>query len=148
MITVAIVTRRLKEGKTYDDFRKAWYHKTGFGTSSKLYTMLSVNDPREITVIGFVELSVEEALAKLEIDVTERLENSLDDIIEPKIERKFGILISEDDFSSEGTVKYQQASLSGRNTNFNEIYSDMSKISDAISIASKKRDRLKGNKRV
>ena len=27
MITVAIVTRRLKEGKTYEDFRKAWYHK-------------------------------------------------------------------------------------------------------------------------
>ena len=31
MITVAIVTRRLKEGKTYEDFRKAWYHTIGFG---------------------------------------------------------------------------------------------------------------------
>ena len=26
MITVAVVTRRLKEGKTYEDFLKAWHH--------------------------------------------------------------------------------------------------------------------------
>jgi hypothetical protein len=29
MITVAIITLRLKEGKTYEDFRRAWYHTVG-----------------------------------------------------------------------------------------------------------------------
>ena len=33
--TVAILTRRLREGKSYDDFRKAWYHTTGFGVEGK-----------------------------------------------------------------------------------------------------------------
>ncbi len=41
MMVVSIIKRRLKEGKTYDDFRKAWYHTTGFGTTSKLYTMIN-----------------------------------------------------------------------------------------------------------
>lgn len=100
MITVAIITRRLKEGKTYEDFRKAWFHTVGFGTSSKLYTMISVFDPREIIVIGFVETNCEELLDKLRIDVKERLDHSLDDIIEPEIGRKFGVLIAEDDFSA------------------------------------------------
>ena len=98
MITVSIVTRRLKEGKTYEDFRNAWYHTVGFGASSKLYTMLNAHDPREIIVIGFVEAELDECQAKLDIDVKERPNNPLDDVIEPEIGRKFGILISEDDF--------------------------------------------------
>ncbi len=28
---VSIITRRLEDGKTYEDFRKAWYHTIGFG---------------------------------------------------------------------------------------------------------------------
>ncbi|MDY9923200.1 hypothetical protein [Methanobacterium sp.] len=42
--TVAIVTRRLKEGKTYDDFRKEWYHTIGFGASNKMYTIVNTFD--------------------------------------------------------------------------------------------------------
>ncbi len=60
MITVAIVTRRLKDGKTYEDFRKAWFHTVGFGSSSKLFTLISATDAREITVIGFVETELAE----------------------------------------------------------------------------------------
>ncbi len=33
--TVSILTRKLREGKTYDDFRKAWFHTTGFGVKGK-----------------------------------------------------------------------------------------------------------------
>lgn len=49
MIQVAIVKRRLKEGKMYDDFRKAWYHTTGFGTNNQMLTVLNAANPREIT---------------------------------------------------------------------------------------------------
>jgi hypothetical protein len=38
MMWISILMRRLKEGKTYEDFRKAWYHTVGFGTPCKLYS--------------------------------------------------------------------------------------------------------------
>jgi hypothetical protein len=88
-----------KEGKTYDDFRKAWCHTVGFGTSSKLYTVISANDPREIIVIGIVEVSLKSAPSTFRTDVKQRLDHSLDDVIEPGIGRQFGILVSEDYFS-------------------------------------------------
>ncbi|WP_424354944.1 ROK family protein [Methanobacterium sp. MBAC-LM] len=145
MITVSIITRRLKEGKTYEDFRKAWYHTVGFGTSSKLYTALNVNDPREIIVMGFVESEMEEFLEGLEIDVKERLENPLHDVIEPEIGRKFGMIISEDDFSDEGVIEYKEPSINGKETDINAVYDDIAQVAELISKASAKRDRLKGN---
>ena len=65
MIQVAILTRRLKEGKTYEDFRKAWYHTGGFGTGNKMYTVINVFDPREILVIGFTETTLEQFESEL-----------------------------------------------------------------------------------
>ncbi|GAB6286612.1 MAG: hypothetical protein STSR0009_28140 [Methanoregula sp.] len=85
MITVAIVTRKLKEGKTYEDFRKAWYHTVGFGMLTKMFTAVNAADPREIIVIGFVETTLDQFQTGLEIDVKERLTHSLDDVIEPEI---------------------------------------------------------------
>jgi hypothetical protein len=52
MMWISILTRRLREGKTYEDFRKAWYHTVGFGTSCKLYTAINVLDQREIIVMA------------------------------------------------------------------------------------------------
>jgi len=78
MITVSIITRRLREGKTYEDFRRAWYHSVGFGTSSKLYTAINVFDEREIIVIGFLEVKPgQDPMKILQIDVKERLDNPL-----------------------------------------------------------------------
>ena len=145
MITVSIITRRLKEGKTYEDFRKAWYHTVGFGTSSKLYTALNVNDPREIIVMGFIESEMEEFMDGLEIDVEERLENPLDDVIEPEIGRKFGMVISEDDFSDEGAIEYKEPSINGKETDVKAVYNDIVQVAEFISNASAKRDKLKGN---
>jgi hypothetical protein len=143
MHTVAIITRRLKEGKTYDDFRKAWYHTVGFGTSSKLYTVINANDPREIIVIGFVEMSIEKTPSTLRIDVRERLDRSLDDIIEPGIGRQFGLLVSEDDFSADGAIDYKPASVAGKETNFDDVSSNLSEIAKAIAQASKERNEAK-----
>lgn len=73
MIQVAILTRRLKEGKTYEDFRKAWYHTVGFGTANRMYTVVNTFDPREIIVIGFTEVELDTLMTGLHIDVKERL---------------------------------------------------------------------------
>lgn len=142
-MTVSIITRRLKEGKTYEDFRKAWYHTVGFGTSSKLYTALNINDPREIIVMGFVESKIEDFMKGLEIDVKERFENPLDDVIEPEIGRKFGMVISEDDFSDEGAIQYKEPSINGNETDIKSVYKNIVQVAEFISNASAERDKLK-----
>jgi len=59
--TVSILTQRLRESKTYDDFRKAWFHTTGFGVKGKevegsgnrMFTLTNIFDPRGVIVLGF-----------------------------------------------------------------------------------------------
>jgi hypothetical protein len=103
--TVAIVRRRLREGKTYDDFRRAWYHPVGFGVSNRMLTVLNGVDPREVIVIGITEATEEQARELVAIDATEREKNPLDEVVEPEIERTFGVLIAEDDFSGSGPIE-------------------------------------------
>lgn len=145
---IAIVTRKLKPGKTYADFRKAWFHTVGFGTSSKMYTMLDIFDPSKVTVIGMIdfgdqELSREELLAGFRIDVKERLEHSLDNIIEPEIERSFGMLVAEDDFSAEGAIEYVPPSVNGKITDLNKTEQIMHTVASVLMQASQERDEAK-----
>lgn len=142
MKTVSIITRRLKEGKTYEDFRKAWYHTVGFGTPTNMVTALNVYDPREIIVMGFVETDLEKFEEGLKIDVKERLENPLDDVIEPEIGRKFGIIISEDDFSDEGKLGYKKPTIDDKDTDLNEILGDLTTLKEMITKASAERDNI------
>ena len=143
---ISIITRRLKEGKTYEDFRKAWYHTVGFGTSTKMISALNIYDPHEIIVIGFIEGEIEGFEEGLEIDVKERLENPLDDVIEPEIRRKFGLIVSEDDFSKLGKLKYKEPSINGVKTDMDKVYSILSVLAEMINKASEKRDKLKEKK--
>jgi hypothetical protein len=147
MKTVAIISRRLKEGKTYEDFRRAWFHTIGFGTPSRLFTMINSADPREIIVMGFVETNSENALATARIDVRERLANPLDDVIEPEIGRIFGILVAEDDFSAEGSIAYSPPILGGKVTDPEIISKALSEAHALIAQVSEERDhahRIKG----
>src|SRR5208337_4587140 len=117
MIVISIITRRLKERKKYEDFRKAWFHTTGFGAASKLYTLINAFDPQEIIVIGFVEITAgQDPMKILRIDVKERLDNPLEEIIEADVGRTYGILVSEDDFSPAGEIKYKPSSINGKET--------------------------------
>ena len=141
MIQAAIITRRLKEGKTYEDFRKVWYHTIGFGTANKMYTVVNGLDPREIIVIGFNETSIEQVRALADIDLQERLNNPLDDVIEPEIGRKYGVLIAEDDFSSPGSLSYTAPSVGGRETDLKEVDRTLQEAAKIIAEVSQKRDR-------
>jgi hypothetical protein len=144
MKVISIITRRLKDGKTYEDFRKAWFHTTGFGTSSKLYTLINAFDQQEIIVIGFVEiLPNQDPMKVLRIDVKERLDNPLDNIIDPEIGRVYGIVVSEDDFSATGSIEYQPPSINGKVTNLNEIAMGLSLAKQLIAQASAERDMKK-----
>ena len=79
---IAMVTRTLKSGKTYDDYREAWFHTNGFGVPTTMYTVINAFNPREIISIGIGDLEVSEIPGVLEIDVQDRLSNPLDEIIE------------------------------------------------------------------
>ena len=121
MIVVAIVRRRLREGMTYEDFREAWFHETGFGTSNRILSCLNVADPREVITIALTEASPENAERLIAVDAGERAGSPLDDIVGPRIGRTFGILVAEDDFSAAGQIPYQPASVGGQITDMSEV---------------------------
>lgn len=73
----------------------------------------------------------------------ERLENPLDEVIEPEIGRTFGVVVSEDDFSSEGAIDYSEPSVRGKKTEVNEIISNMEDIRSAFARAAIERDEAK-----
>ncbi len=125
MIQVAILKRRLKDGKTYEDFRKARYHTVGFGTGNRMLTAINVANPREIIVIGLTETSIDQVRHLIAIDVAERSASPLDDVIEPEIDRTFGILVAEDDFSSEGALECVPARIDG-------VETDMAAVDETI----------------
>jgi len=119
---IVILTRRLKKGKTYEDFRKAWYHTVGYGIPVKLYSAINAFDQREIVVVALGEVGAGQDPTKLiQIEVKERLEHPLEAVIEPEVGRTFGIVVSEDDFSPTGKMEYRPASIDGAETDFKEI---------------------------
>jgi hypothetical protein len=121
MIQVAIIKRRLREGKTYEDFRKAWYHTVGFDTANKMLSVINVADPREIIVIGLNETTIEQVRKLIAIDIKERKANPLDEVIEPDIGRTFGILVAEDDFSAAGALEHKPPTVNGKETDMAEV---------------------------
>ncbi len=140
---VAIITRTLREGKTFDDYRKAWYHTRGFGTPTKMLTVVNLHNPREIISIGIMEL---DDLAKLrpvlQIDIAERLANPLDEVVEDKIERTFGVIASEDDFSAAGELSPQPMTIDGEKVTYPEIEKVIGAADRMFSAAAAERDRL------
>lgn len=144
MMIISILTRRLKRGKTYDDFRKAWYHSAGFGTPCKLYSAINAFDRREIIVVGLVNIGPEQNPKDvLRIDVKERLDHPLEAVIEPKIGRTFGIVVSEDDFSPAGEIQFKPASINRKETDFNEIAQGLALARKLISQAAAERNRAR-----
>jgi hypothetical protein len=101
LIVIAVLTRRLREGKTYEDFREAWLPDQGFGFPTRVVSAQRVDDEREIT-IGFSELDEAEAQAQLERigPQEQRRHERIDAIIEPEMTRRFYVQVAEDDFTA------------------------------------------------
>jgi hypothetical protein len=47
-VVISILTRRLREGKTLEDFRAVWHREGGFGVPTRVVTGQRLDDPREI----------------------------------------------------------------------------------------------------
>jgi hypothetical protein len=101
MIVVSVLIRRLREGKTYEDFREAWLPDQGYGFPARVISAQALDDDREIVNIGFVELEDGDFEAQLKrmAPQEQRRHDRIDEVIEPEITRRFYIQLAEDDFS-------------------------------------------------
>ena len=100
---VAVFRRRLKEGAEFEDFVKAWEAEKGFGVPARVFNAVSVDDPREILSIGFVDIDAS-ALPGAAGDVADQesvRHSRIDAVIESTILRGFYDLRTEHDFSGE-----------------------------------------------
>ena len=98
-----MLTRRLREGKTYEDFREAWLPEQGFGFPTRVVSAQAVDDSREIINIGFVEIDeaqVEAELSRL-APQEQRRHSRIDEVIEPGMTRRFYVQLAEDDFTDD-----------------------------------------------
>ena len=146
---ITIIHRRLREGKTFEDYRKAWFHTTGFGAPTTMYTVINAFDPKEIISVavgGGGDGTFEEMKSKmksiLDIDVKERNASPLDDIVEESIVRHFGLVIAEDDFSPAGLLEYVTPSVDGEHTDYGEFVKMSAELAQLIAEAVGRRDRL------
>jgi hypothetical protein len=101
MIVISVLSRRLRDGKTYEDFREAWLPEQGFGFPTRVVSAVNVEDQREVITIGFSELSEDEAEAQLQriAPEQERRRDRVDSVIEPDMTRHFYVQVAEDDFT-------------------------------------------------
>ncbi len=145
---IAIIHRRLREGKTFNDYRKAWFHASGFGAPTTMYTVVNAFDPREIISVAvgggggtFGEMK-SKMKSILNIDVKERNASPLDDIVEETIVRHFGLVIAEDDFSPAGPLKYVAPGVDGEQTDYDEYVKMSTELAQLIADAARRRDEL------
>ena len=100
-VVISILTRRLREGKTLEDFRAAWHRAGGFGVPTRVVTGQGLDDPREIVTVGFTDIELDEIEAFLERTAPEegRRHERIADVIEPAMTRAFYVQVADDDLS-------------------------------------------------
>lgn len=98
---ISVIVRRLREGKTYEDFRRAWLPDKGFGVPTRVITGQGADDERDIINIGFVDLSEDQTQAFLaRIGPQEHVRHDrIDEVVEPGMTRTFYIQVADDDLT-------------------------------------------------
>ena len=98
---ISILMRRLREGKTYEEFRAAWQRVGGFGVPTRVVTGQGLDDPREVVTIGFSDIELDEIEAFLERTAPEeaRRHERIAEVIEPTVTRAFYVQVADDDLS-------------------------------------------------
>jgi len=101
VIVISVLVRRLREGKTYEDFREAWLPDQGFGFPTRVVSAQRVDDDREVITIGFSELDEAEADAQLRRlgPQEERRHDRIESVVEPDMTPRFYVQVAEDDFT-------------------------------------------------
>jgi hypothetical protein len=100
-MVIAVLVRRLRNGKTYDDFRAAWEADRGFGIPTRVVTGQRLDDDREIITIGFVDVAPEALATGVErVAEQERVRHDrIDAVVEPEMTRAFYAQVADDDLT-------------------------------------------------
>ena len=100
-MVISILMRRLRDGKTLEDFRAAWQREGGFGVPTRVVTGQGLDDPREIVTIGFTDIELDEIEGFLERTAPEeaRRHDRIAEVIEPEMTRAFYVQVGDDDLS-------------------------------------------------
>jgi hypothetical protein len=105
---ISVLARRLKPGKTYEDFVRAWYPDKGFGVPMRgPYLARSLQDEREIIAVGFVDLdSADDLMAGMgQVAAQESVRHErIDEIIESTELRGIYEVVEGFDFSTDESV--------------------------------------------
>jgi len=100
-MVLAVFVRRLREGKTYADFREAWMADRGFGVPTRVVSGQRLDDEREIITIGFVDVAPEDLRAGFErVAEQEQVRHDrIDEVVAPGMTRTFYLQVGDDDLS-------------------------------------------------
>ncbi len=143
---IAIITRTLREGKTLQDYRDAWFHSRGFGVPTTMYTSVNIANPREVISIGVIDCELDQMHAALHVEVDDRLAHPLDSVIEPEIGRSSSVVAAVDDFSSAGELSPSPPQVDGVPSDFDSLPDLLSQVLAELSAASQRRDTLKAER--
>jgi len=58
-VIVSVFVRRLTEGRTFADFVEEWEADEGFGVPTRVFNAQSLDNPRDVISVGFVDIGVE-----------------------------------------------------------------------------------------
>jgi hypothetical protein len=108
-VFVAVLIRTLREGKTYDDFVRAWYPDKGFGVGGRGPILAeSVQNEREMLTLALMDISdraeLEEVLQRVGEQEEVRHER-IAEVIESTTLRGLYEVRDEFDFSTDETVE-------------------------------------------
>ena len=112
MVGVVFV-RRLRDGKTYEDFREAWYPEVGFGVPSRVLSGPSLFEQRDVVTVGFVDADVadlEDLGGRLAAQEAKR-HDRIAEVVESTELRTFFVVEDDSDFS--GTPRPVEVSEKG-----------------------------------
>ncbi len=100
---IAVFRRRLRDGATFEEFVAAWEADTGFGVPARVFNAVSVEDPREILSVGFVDVTPDDLAATAqEVGTQEAVRHTrIDEVIESTILHAYYDLRTEHDFTSD-----------------------------------------------
>ncbi|MEM8570314.1 MAG: hypothetical protein AAGG56_05320 [Pseudomonadota bacterium] len=106
---IAVLARRLRPGRTYEDFLEAWYPNKGFGwTGSGPLVARNVADAREILTYAQFELpegaDLDAEIARVAQQEAVR-HDRIAEVVEPADFRGIFQITDEFDFSTDDTVE-------------------------------------------
>jgi hypothetical protein len=102
-VIIALFRRRLRDGVSFEQFIEAWEADKGFGVPARVFNAVSLEDPREVLSVGFVDIDGSSLSdAATQVSAQEAVRHSrIDDVIESTLLHAFYDLRTEHDFSSD-----------------------------------------------